>query len=66
MLAKYIRNKGMEAGIQQGIFTLDDTLADKMRQIRIHGQKVKHQHPLVGINGRLDTMQAAILLEKFS
>jgi len=35
-----------------------------MRQIRVHGQKVKHQHPLVGINGRLDTMQAAIVLEK--
>jgi len=35
-----------------------------MCQIRVHGQKVKHQHPLVGINGRLDTMQAAILLEK--
>jgi UDP-2-acetamido-2-deoxy-ribo-hexuluronate aminotransferase len=35
-----------------------------MRQIRVHGQKVKHQHPLVGINGRLDTVQAAILLEK--
>jgi UDP-2-acetamido-2-deoxy-ribo-hexuluronate aminotransferase len=37
-----------------------------MRQIRIHGQKVKHQHPLVGINGRLDTIQAAILIEKFA
>ena len=46
------------------IFTDDDALADKMRQIRVHGQKVKHEHPLVGINGRLDTMQAAILLEK--
>lgn len=46
------------------IFTQDDDLADKMRQIRVHGQKVKHQHPLVGINGRLDTFQAAILLEK--
>ena len=46
------------------VFTHDDTLADKMRQIRVHGQKVKHQHPLVGINGRLDTLQAAILLEK--
>ncbi len=46
------------------IFTNDDGLAEKMRQIRVHGQKVKHQHPLVGINGRLDTMQAAILLEK--
>ncbi len=46
------------------IFTPDAALAEKMRQIRVHGQKVKHQHPLVGINGRLDTMQAAILLEK--
>lgn len=46
------------------IFTDDDALADKMSQIRNHGQKVKHQHPLVGINGRLDTLQAAILLEK--
>jgi UDP-2-acetamido-2-deoxy-ribo-hexuluronate aminotransferase len=48
------------------IFTEDDALADKMCQIRIHGQKIKHQHPLVGINGRLDTLQAAILLEKFT
>jgi len=46
------------------IFTNDDGLAEKMRQIRVHGQKVKHQHPVVGINGRLDTVQAAILLEK--
>ena len=46
------------------IFSNDDHLAEKMRQIRVHGQKVKHQHPLVGINGRLDTLQAAILLEK--
>jgi UDP-2-acetamido-2-deoxy-ribo-hexuluronate aminotransferase len=30
----------------------------------VHGQKVKHQHPLVGVNGRLDTLQAAILIEK--
>jgi len=47
------------------LFTPDDALAEKLRQIRIHGQKVKHQHPLVGINGRLDTLQAAVLLEKF-
>jgi UDP-2-acetamido-2-deoxy-ribo-hexuluronate aminotransferase len=46
------------------IFTDDEELLVKMRQIRIHGQKVKHQHPVVGINGRLDTLQAAILLEK--
>jgi len=48
------------------IFTSDDAVADRMRQIRIHGQKVKHQHPVVGINGRMDTIQAAILLEKFT
>jgi len=47
------------------VFTNDDALADILRQIRIHGQKVKHQHPVVGINGRMDTLQAAILLEKF-
>jgi len=47
------------------IFTPDDGLAEKLQQIRNHGQKVKHQHPLVGINGRFDTLQAAILLEKF-
>ena len=46
------------------LFTPDDALADKMRQIRVHGQKVKHQHPLVGINGRFDTLQAAVVLEK--
>jgi UDP-2-acetamido-2-deoxy-ribo-hexuluronate aminotransferase len=46
------------------IFSNDKRLAEKMRQIRVHGQKVKHQHPVVGINGRLDTMQAAVLLEK--
>ena len=48
------------------VFTADDALAEKMRQIRVHGQKVKHRHPLVGINGRLDTLQAAILLEKLT
>lgn len=47
-----------------GIFTDDDELVEKMRQIRIHGQKVKYQHPLIGINGRMDTLQAAIVLEK--
>jgi UDP-2-acetamido-2-deoxy-ribo-hexuluronate aminotransferase len=48
------------------VFTDDHGLAEKMSQIRNHGQKVKHQHPLVGINGRLDTLQAAILLEKMA
>jgi len=46
-------------------FTDDASLAEKMRQIRIHGQDRRYHHPLVGINGRLDTLQAAILLAKF-
>lgn len=46
------------------LFTNDDELAEKMRQIRVHGQKKKHHHPIIGINGRLDTLQAAILIEK--
>src|SRR5262249_16200982 len=45
-------------------FTNDETLATKMRQIRVHGQDRRYHHPLVGINGRLDTIQAAVLLAK--
>ncbi len=47
------------------IFTNDDALATTMRQIRVHGQDRRYHHPLIGINGRLDTLQAAILLAKF-
>jgi UDP-2-acetamido-2-deoxy-ribo-hexuluronate aminotransferase len=46
------------------LFTDDDTLAQLMRQIRVHGQSKKHHHPVLGVNGRLDTIQAAILLCK--
>lgn len=46
-------------------FTNDDELAKKMRQIRLHGQDRRYHHPVVGINGRLDTLQAAVLLAKF-
>ena len=45
-------------------FTDDDTLAERMRQIRVHGQDRRYHHPIVGLNGRLDTLQAAILLAK--
>jgi UDP-2-acetamido-2-deoxy-ribo-hexuluronate aminotransferase len=45
-------------------FSNDDALASRMRQIRVHGQDRRYHHPLVGINGRLDTLQAAILLAK--
>ncbi|MBW1800002.1 MAG: DegT/DnrJ/EryC1/StrS family aminotransferase, partial [Deltaproteobacteria bacterium] len=47
------------------VLTDDDHLADIMRSIRIHGKgKEKYDNVRIGINGRLDTLQAAILLEK--
>lgn len=46
------------------IFTNDDALAEKLRMIANHGQKVKYYHEVVGCNSRLDTMQAAILRVK--
>jgi len=45
-------------------FTNDDELAKTMREIRVHGQDKHYHHAHVGINGRLDTLQAAILLAK--
>lgn len=45
-------------------FTNDDVLAQKLIEIRIHGQNARYSHCRVGINGRMDTIQAAILLEK--
>lgn len=45
-------------------FTNDDELAQKMIEIRIHGQNERYCHKRIGINGRMDTLQAAILLEK--
>ena len=49
------------------IFTNDDALAEKMKSIRIHGSgKDKYDNIRTGINGRLDTFQAAILLEKLN
>ncbi len=45
-------------------FTDDDTLAETMREIRTHGQKKRYFHTRIGINGRLDTMQCAILIPK--
>jgi UDP-2-acetamido-2-deoxy-ribo-hexuluronate aminotransferase len=47
------------------LFTDDDHLAKLMREIRVHGQDRRYHHPRLGINGRLDTLQAAILLAKF-
>ncbi len=47
------------------IFTNDDDLASKMRSMRVHGKgSDKYDNIRIGINGRLDTLQAAILIEK--
>lgn len=46
------------------IFTSDDELAKVMRQIARHGQERRYYHVRVGVNSRLDTLQAAILLCK--
>ncbi|WP_445767946.1 DegT/DnrJ/EryC1/StrS family aminotransferase [Rheinheimera sp.] len=48
------------------IFTNNDEYGLIMRQIARHGQKSRYHHVRVGVNSRLDTIQAAILLTKFS
>lgn len=47
-------------------FTNDDELATRMSEIRIHGQSKSYYHTRLGINGRFDTLQAAVLLEKLA
>lgn len=46
------------------IFTNDDTLAQSMREIRVHGQSARYLHTRVGVGGRMDTLQCAIVLGK--
>ena len=49
------------------IFTNDDSLAEECKAIRIHGTKQdKYNSEMIGLNGRLDSIQAAVLLEKLS
>ena len=49
------------------IFTNDDDLAEQCKAIRIHGTTTDRYHSeLVGLNGRLDSLQAAVLLEKLT
>lgn len=43
------------------IYTNDDTLAAKLKMIAHHGQSVQYQHDVIGVNSRLDTIQAAVL-----
>ena len=46
------------------IFTNDDDLAKRLRSMANHGQTTKYQHDIIGLNSRLDTLQAAVLLAK--
>jgi len=46
------------------IFTNDDTLAQAMREVRVHGQSQRYVHTRVGVGGRMDTLQCAIVLAK--
>lgn len=46
------------------IFTNDDTLATIMREIRVHGQERRYVHTRIGVGGRMDTLQCAIVLAK--
>ena len=46
------------------IFTNDDALATAMREIRVHGQEKRYVHTRIGVGGRMDTLQCAIVLAK--
>lgn len=46
------------------IFTNDDALAKAMREIRTHGQERRYYHTRVGVGGRMDTIQCAVILGK--
>jgi UDP-2-acetamido-2-deoxy-ribo-hexuluronate aminotransferase len=46
------------------LFTSDDDLARTMREIRVHGQSRRYVHTRVGVGGRMDTLQCAVVLAK--
>ena len=46
------------------IFTNDDDLAKIMRELRVHGQEQRYVHTRIGVGGRMDTLQCAVLLAK--
>lgn len=48
------------------VFTNDDELAAKMKSLRLHGQTKRYYHKYIGMGGRLDTIQAAVLNVKLS
>ena len=48
------------------IFTSDDALAQAAREIRVHGQSARYTHTRVGVGGRMDTLQCAVVLAKLA
>ena len=49
------------------IFTDDESIAEKLRSVRVHGKgRNKYDNVRIGINGRMDTLQAAVVLEKLT
>lgn len=46
------------------IFSSDDSLAKAMREIRVHGQEKRYVHTRIGVGGRMDTLQCAVVLAK--
>jgi UDP-2-acetamido-2-deoxy-ribo-hexuluronate aminotransferase len=46
------------------IFTSDDTLAKAIREIRVHGQSGRYNHTRIGVGGRMDSIQCAVVLAK--
>jgi UDP-2-acetamido-2-deoxy-ribo-hexuluronate aminotransferase len=46
------------------LFTDDDALAQAAREIRVHGQSARYTHTRIGVGGRMDTLQCAVLLGK--
>jgi len=46
------------------VFTSDDALAQACREIRVHGQSARYTHTRIGVGGRMDTLQCAVVLGK--
>jgi len=46
------------------VFTNDDALAKALREIRVHGQERRYYHTRIGLGGRMDTLQCAVILGK--
>jgi UDP-2-acetamido-2-deoxy-ribo-hexuluronate aminotransferase len=48
------------------IFTNDDAIAKALREIRVHGQERRYYHTRIGVGGRMDTIQCAVILGKLT